>query len=92
MNNPLAGNVYSGKRQQDREQVEMKRVWQICLSGTVIAALSVGSIGCLRVKSDPVVVDVKPIEININIKVQVDRELDNFFDDIDKRDDTIESQ
>lgn len=40
--------------------------------------------GCIRVKSDPV--EVKPIEININVRVKVDRELDNFFNDLDARD------
>lgn len=45
--------------------------------------------GCIRVKSDPV--RVEPIEINVTVRVKVDRELDDFFDDLDRKDTTIEA-
>ena len=29
--------------------------------------------------------EVKPIEINVNVRVKVEKELDNFFDDLDSQ-------
>ncbi|MFW5802821.1 MAG: YnbE family lipoprotein [Verrucomicrobiota bacterium] len=40
-----------------------------------------------RVQTDPI--RVEPIEINVNVRVQVERELDDFFDDLDSKDQTI---
>lgn len=40
-----------------------------------------------RVKTDPI--RVEPIEINVNVRVQVDRQLDDFFNDLDAKDQTI---
>ncbi|MDC0336398.1 hypothetical protein OAN24_05855 [Pseudodesulfovibrio sp.] len=36
-------------------------------------------------------VEVKPIHITIDVNVKVDKELDNFFSDIDEADDTKEA-
>lgn len=47
------------------------------------------TVGCIRVKSDPV--RVEPIEINVTVRVKVDRELDDFFDDLDRKNETIEA-
>lgn len=45
-----------------------------------LLALSLPS--CINVKTEH---EVKPIEININVKVQVEKELDNFFEDLDDK-------
>jgi len=50
------------------------------LLGLVLA----GTVGCLRVKTDPV--EVKPIHITVDVNLKVDRELEDFFGDIDARD------
>ena len=52
--------------------------------GLVLAGLTLaGAGGCLKIKSDPV--EVKPIHItmDVNVNVKVDRQLDNFFGDVD---------
>jgi len=58
----------------------------------VAAPLLVGGVtgGCVHVKSDPV--EVKPIEINVNVRIQIERELDDFFKNIDAQDATIQTQ
>ena len=43
---------------------------------TVMIVMGLLAAGCLRVKVDPV--EVKPITLNVNLKV--DRQLDDFFD------------
>ena len=68
----------------------MARLPFLGLAMVALAAVLAG--GCMRVKSDPIEVrpiEVKPIEININVRVKVDRELDGFFDDLDRSDTTI---
>ena len=59
---------------------ERHRHW----AGLILAGLTVaGAGGCLKIKSDPV--EVKPIHItmDVNVNVKVDRQLDNFFGDVD---------
>lgn len=41
-----------------------------------------------EVRMEPV--EVKPIHITIDVNVRVDRALDNFFDDLDRAEKTIE--
>jgi hypothetical protein len=43
--------------------------------------------GCLHVKTDPI--EVKPIHITVDVNVKVDKELDEFFGDLDKKSTTI---
>lgn len=43
--------------------------------------------GCLTVKTEPI--EVKPIHITLDVNVKVDRALDDFFGDIDKKSATI---
>ena len=43
-------------------------------------AMTLGS--CLSVKTEH---EVKPIEINVNVHVKVEKELDNFFNDLDSQ-------
>lgn len=57
--------------------------WHRRYGGLILAALAVAAAGCLKIKSDPV--EVKPIHItmDVNVNVKVDRQLDNFFGDVD---------
>ena len=43
--------------------------------------------GCLNVKTEPI--EVKPIHITVDVNVKVDRALDDFFGDLDKKSATI---
>jgi len=55
---------------------------------TLLALVSVsGLTSCTRVKVDPI--EVKPIEINVNVRVTVEKELDNFFGDLDAKEQSI---
>lgn len=58
-----------------------------------LALIGAALTGCLG--SDPIEVQhqVEPIEINVNVdvRVRVQKELDNFFDDIDDADPTIQN-
>lgn len=40
-------------------------------------------VGCLRVKVDP-------IHVTVDVNIRVQKELDNFFDDLDAADSTIQ--
>lgn len=39
--------------------------------------------GCLSVKTDPI--EVKPIHITVDVNVKVDKALNDFFGDIDRK-------
>lgn len=52
----------------------------LCLVGAVVL-LS----GCVQVHTK-----VEPIDINVNVRVKVDRELDDFFGPLDERDPTLQ--
>jgi len=45
--------------------------------------------GCLNVKTEPI--EVKPIHITVDVNVKVERALDDFFGDLDKKSTTIET-
>jgi hypothetical protein len=51
----------------------------------VLAALMLG--GCLSVKTEPI--EVKPIHITVDVNVKVDKALDDFFGDLDKKSTTL---
>jgi len=55
----------------------------------MITALGVmaGLPSCARVKVEPI--EVKPIEINVNVRVTVQKELDDFFGDLDAKEQEI---
>lgn len=55
----------------------------------VFAALVslVGLSGCAKVKVEPI--EVKPIEINVNVHVTVQKELDDFFGELDAQEKNI---
>ncbi|MGE9267019.1 MAG: YnbE family lipoprotein [Verrucomicrobiales bacterium] len=42
---------------------------------------------CAKVKVEPI--EVKPIEINVNVRVKVEKELDDFFGDLDAKEQAI---
>ena len=44
----------------------------------VLAALLLAACPTVTVKTEPI--EVKPIDININVTVKIDRQLDEFFD------------
>ena len=46
-----------------------------------------GFTSCATVKVEPI--EVKPIEINVNVRVTVVRELDDFFGEIDAKEKKI---
>jgi hypothetical protein len=43
--------------------------------------------GCLNVKTAPI--EVKPIHITVDVNVRVEKALDDFFGDLDKKSATI---
>lgn len=59
----------------------------IISSFLIAATLAAGFSGCARVKVEPI--EVKPIEINVNVHVKVEKELDNFFGDLDAKEQSI---
>ena len=52
-----------------------------------IAVFGVAVSGCLRVKTDPV--QVEPIHITVDVNVRLERELEDFFGEIDEADPTL---
>jgi len=46
--------------------------------------------GCISVKTEPI--EVKPIHITIDVNVKVDKALDDFFGDLDKKSATVTDQ
>ena len=60
----------------------MKR--RVLHSSLVVAAIFTG---CVHVKTDPI--EVKPIHITVDVNVKVDKALDDFFGDLDKKSETI---
>lgn len=45
--------------------------------------------GCLNVKTAPI--EVKPIHITVDVNVRVEKALDDFFGDLDRKSATIEA-
>lgn len=55
----------------------------------ILLSLFAGA-GCIRVKSDPI--RVEPIHVTVDVNIRVQKELDNFFGDLDSADPTIKSK
>ena len=53
----------------------------------LVAILSLLLAGCLNVKTAPI--EVKPIHITVDVNVRVEKALDDFFGDLDKKSTTI---
>ena len=66
-------NVLRAKRD---DSMKLRTLPLLAIAGLLAAALP----SCINVKTEH---EVKPIEINVNVRVQVEKELDNFFDDLD---------
>jgi hypothetical protein len=62
----------------------MNRLLPLC---TAALPLLLG--GCLNVKTEPI--EVKPIHITVDVNVKVERALEDFFGDLDKKSTTIET-
>lgn len=55
----------------------------------LLAAASLLGSGCLNIKTAPI--EVKPIHITVDVNVKVEKALDDFFGDLDKKSTTIET-
>ena len=53
----------------------------------LLALLPLSFSGCLSIKTDPI--EVKPIHITVDVNVKVDKALDDFFGDLDKKSTTV---
>lgn len=62
----------------------MKNIFLLCAVAVLLPAA-----GCLNVKTAPI--EVKPIHITVDVNVKVERALEDFFGDIDKKSATIEA-
>jgi hypothetical protein len=51
----------------------------------LLALMTLFSSGCTRHEVEVKPVEIKPIHITIDINVKVDRALDDFFGDLDKK-------
>ena len=51
----------------------------------VLVVLNFG--GCLSVRTEPI--EVRPIHVTVDVNVNVDRALDDFFGDLDQKSSTI---
>jgi hypothetical protein len=58
---------------------------KLSLPVLAVALLLAGS-GCLHIKTDPV-----DVHLTVDVNVKVDRALDDFFGDLDRRSTTIET-
>ena len=61
----------------------MKRL--LCLVGVLPPFLLVTA--CINVKTAPI--EVKPIHITVDVNVKVEKALDDFFGDLDKKSSTL---
>lgn len=58
---------------------------RLLLSIAALGTLLLG--GCLNVKTAPI--EVKPIHITVDVNVKVEKALDDFFGDLDKKSTTV---
>ncbi|MES2692897.1 MAG: hypothetical protein V4773_05445 [Verrucomicrobiota bacterium] len=61
----------------------MKRQFLLAL----LVASTLNFTACLSVKTEPI--EVKPIHITVDVNVKVDKALDDFFGDLDKKSSTL---
>jgi hypothetical protein len=54
----------------------------------VAAGLALLAAGCVHVKTEPI--EVKPIHVTVDVNVKVDRALDDFFGDLDRKSTTLQ--
>ena len=48
------------------------------------AFLCLVAVSCIRTESEIKPIEIKPIQITLNINVRIEKELDDFFSDIDE--------
>ena len=53
----------------------------------LLALLPLSFGGCLSIKTEPI--EVKPIHITVDVNVKVEKALDDFFGDLDKKSTTV---
>lgn len=53
----------------------------------VAATLPLLLAGCLNIKTEPI--EVKPIHITVDVNIKVEKALDDFFGDLDKKSTTL---
>ena len=59
--------------------------------GAVLFAVLLAVVsGCARVKVEPI--KVEPIEINLNVRMTVQQELNDFFGDLDEKEQTLSNE
>jgi len=67
-----------------------RRIFLVTSAGAPAAlVLSLLLGGCINVKTQPI--EVKPIHITVDVNVKVEKALDDFFGDLDKKSATIET-
>lgn len=52
--------------------------------------LLITSVGCINIKTEPV--EVKPIHITVDVNLRIERELEDFFADLDAADPTMKTK
>ena len=55
-----------------------------------LATLPLLLVACINVKTAPI--EVKPIHITVDVNVKVEKELENFFGDLDKQSTTLSTE
>ena len=63
-------------------------VSRMAIVGVMGLIMALGGTGCIRIKSDPV--EVKPIEITVNVNVRMEKELQDIFGDLDAKNKTLQ--
>lgn len=56
---------------------------------SILLSLFAG-VGCIHVKTDPI--RVEPIHVTVDVNIRVQKELDDFFGDLDSADPTIRTK
>jgi len=69
-----------------KAEVMVMRKWLIQDMMPILFAV-IGLTGCIRIKPDPV--EVKPIHITVDVNVRMERDLQDFFREIDEQDPTM---
>lgn len=59
----------------------MKTFLPILAAATVL--LCIGATACIRTESEIKPIEIKPVEITLNINIRIEKALDDFFGDLD---------
>ena len=66
---------------------------KLALAGPAAMTMALAAASCARVETENKVdvrpIEVKPIHITVDVNVKVDKALDDFFGDLDKKSTTI---